>query len=91
MSRQSTEPKPPPGPCAQYANCLGLPSSWFFPTRGDSESVPAEAKKVCAACQVREACLTYAMTPPYIVAGVWGGTSERERRRMRRRLRRASA
>ena len=91
---QSSAPKPAPGPWADFANCLGLPPDWFFPARDDSQSVPAEAKKVCAACQVRQQCLDYAMTPPVITNGVWGGLSERERKRLRRKQRlerRASA
>lgn len=62
------------------SNCLGLESDLFFPGRGDDVSA---AKTVCRGCVVRQECLDYALTPPYEFHGVWGGYSERERRRMR--------
>jgi hypothetical protein len=45
----------------------------------------AEARAVCASCPVREACLAYAVQAG--VDGMWGGTTERQRRSMRRRRR----
>jgi WhiB family redox-sensing transcriptional regulator len=44
---------------------------------------------VCAGCPVRERCLDYAIE--HVEIGVWGGTSERERRGMRRTRRMAQA
>lgn len=41
------------------------------------------AKAVCESCPVREACLRYALETNQ-EAGVWGGTSEEERRKLRR-------
>ena len=41
-------------------------------------------KAVCASCQVREECLAHALRWPFEKHGIWGGTSERERRVMRR-------
>lgn len=41
------------------------------------------AKAVCATCTVTEACLAYAL-PDASLLGVWGGTTEAQRRRMRR-------
>jgi hypothetical protein len=58
----------------------------FFPGLGES-TLPA--KKVCETCLVRAACLEYALTNVEVF-GVWGGTSERQRRLMRR-ARRAEA
>jgi WhiB family redox-sensing transcriptional regulator len=57
----------------------------FFPERGASVR---EAKAVCAGCPVRAECLEYAMQFNHL-SGVWGGLSERERRQLRRRRRRA--
>jgi WhiB family redox-sensing transcriptional regulator len=55
------------------------PGVSFFPARGE----PLEpARAVCARCLVRQECLAYALADADLV-GVWGGTSERERRRMR--------
>ena len=65
----------------QAANCMGLDDDQFFPARGDDAS---PAKAVCRRCAVREACLTYAMTPPVEIHGVWGGLTPEERRRLRR-------
>ena len=42
----------------------------------------AEAKAICARCPARAACLAYALADSDL-RGVWGGVSERERRRMR--------
>jgi len=48
-----------------------------------------EAKEVCAQCSVRVACLEYALTSRE-KAGVWGGATERERRRIIRQRRRSA-
>ena len=63
------------GECRQYVGVVN-----FFPTRGESA---ADAKAVCAACPVRQDCLEFALHE-HIAYGVWGGLSERERRRVRR-------
>lgn len=62
--------------------CLGTDPDLFFPTRGDDQTA---AKRVCAGCQVRVECLEYALATNER-NGIWGGLSERERRRMRRQL-----
>jgi WhiB family redox-sensing transcriptional regulator len=72
-----------------YANCLGVDPDLFFPERGASTR---EAKEVCRGCVVREDCLEYALQNGEKF-GIWGGMSERERRRIRRQraLARAAA
>lgn len=68
------------------AACLGVDPEIFFPERGGS-SKPARA--ICAGCEVREDCLEANIKEPF---GVVGGTSERERRRLRlQRSRRRTA
>ncbi|HBX78026.1 MAG TPA: WhiB family transcriptional regulator [Acidimicrobiaceae bacterium] len=62
------------------ANCLGVDPDLFFPERGASTK---EAKAVCQGCTVREDCLEYALANGEKF-GIWGGLSERERRRIRR-------
>jgi len=62
------------------AACREHPEIDFFPSRGQST---ASAKKVCAGCLVREECLGAAMHWRE-KHGIWGGLSERERRRARR-------
>jgi WhiB family transcriptional regulator, redox-sensing transcriptional regulator len=62
------------------ANCLGVDPDLFFPERGASTR---EAKEVCRGCIVRDECLEYALRNGEKF-GIWGGMSERERRRIRR-------
>jgi len=67
------------------AKCLGSDPGLFFPLGGTGEPlVQAQAaKRVCHACLVRQSCLQYALETNQDT-GVWGGTSEDERRTMRR-------
>jgi WhiB family redox-sensing transcriptional regulator len=66
------------------AACGGVDAALFFPEADDD---PAnEAKAVCAECPVRIACFDHAMGNGE-KAGVWGGTTERERRRILRQRR----
>ena len=53
----------------------------FFPEKGGSTR---EAKRVCLSCEVRSECLEYALAHDERF-GIWGGLSERERRRLKRR------
>ena len=69
------------------ANCLGVDPDLFFPERGASTR---EAKEVCRGCVVRLDCLEYALVNGEKF-GIWGGLSERERRRLRRQRALASA
>jgi WhiB family transcriptional regulator, redox-sensing transcriptional regulator len=64
----------------ERANCLGVDPDLFFPERGASTR---EAKAVCRGCEVRIECLEYAIRHGEKF-GIWGGLSERERRRVRR-------
>lgn len=65
------------------ALCRDMSADLFFPA--DNESLK-EAKEVCFQCPVRRACLNEAMLQ-HEIWGVWGGLSERERRRLRSRRR----
>jgi len=62
--------------------CAGVDPELFFPERGASTR---EAKTVCSTCPVRAECLGWALTN-HEKFGIWGGTSERERRRIKRRM-----
>lgn len=65
-----------------YAACRGLGATPWFPRRGDSTD---DAKAVCSGCSVREDCLESALRQSSSDDhGVWGGTSARERKRLRR-------
>jgi WhiB family redox-sensing transcriptional regulator len=63
-----------------YANCRGADADLFFPERGASTR---KAKAICAACEVKGDCLDFALLAGEKF-GIWGGMSERERRRVRR-------
>ncbi|MGO8860212.1 MAG: WhiB family transcriptional regulator [Acidimicrobiales bacterium] len=61
--------------------CRGAGADLFFPERGASTR---QAKELCSSFPVQAECLSYAVDATEGVAGIWGGTSERERRRGRR-------
>ena len=65
------------------ARCRTLAPSEFFPSDGVGVD---RARKICEQCTVQPDCLEYALTYR-IDHGVWGGASERERRRILRRRR----
>lgn len=80
---------------SELADIFGLPeeTSWqeralcsqtdpeaFFPEKGGSTR---DAKKICSGCEVRAECLEYALEHDERF-GIWGGLSERERRRLKR-------
>ncbi len=62
------------------ANCRGADADLFFPERGASTR---QAKAICRECSVRTECLEFAITTGEKF-GIWGGLSERERRKIRR-------
>jgi WhiB family redox-sensing transcriptional regulator len=68
-------------------NCRDHSPSTFFPSDGVGVEV---ARRICATCPVRGPCLEYALRNR-VDHGVWGGTSERERRRIARQRRLARA
>lgn len=69
----------------RQAGCRETDPALFFPTgtTGSAQADIAAAKAVCARCEVREACLEFAMATNQD-AGIWGGRSEDERRQLRR-------
>ena len=68
-------------PWAAYAACRETDPDLFFPAE---DADPTEALKICAGCAVRDDCLDYGfMTKARY--GIWGGTTERERKRLLRR------
>ncbi len=76
-----------PEPLAETADqwqdralCAQTDPEAFFPEKGGSTR---EAKKICLGCEVRHECLEYALANDERF-GIWGGLSERERRRLKR-------
>jgi WhiB family redox-sensing transcriptional regulator len=63
------------------ALCSQTDPEAFFPEKGGSTR---DAKKICTQCEVKAECLEYALANDERF-GIWGGLSERERRRLRRR------
>lgn len=70
----------------KHAACSGLEPEVFYPV---SEEQAEEAKAICRECPVREPCLDYALANRER-DGVWGGATERERRRMIRQRRKSA-
>lgn len=70
----------------QRAACRGVDPDIFYPV---SDEDAEDAKAVCSQCPVKEACLDWALTTRER-EGVWGGATERERRRIIRRRRRSA-
>ena len=62
------------------ALCAQTDPEAFFPEKGGSTR---EAKKICIGCEVKSECLEFALARDERF-GIWGGMSERERRRLRR-------
>ena len=62
--------------------CAQTDPEAFFPEKGGSTR---EAKRICQGCEVRDRCLEYALANDERF-GIWGGLSERERRRLKRGL-----
>jgi WhiB family redox-sensing transcriptional regulator len=65
----------------ERALCAQTDPEAFFPEKGGSTR---EAKKGCLSCEVRAECLEYALAHDERF-GIWGGLSERERRKLKKR------
>jgi len=70
----------------QRAACRGVDPDVFYPVTDEDAQ---EAKSICSGCQVREACLEFALVNRER-DGVWGGATERERRRIIRQRRKSA-
>ena len=69
----------------QHAACRYTDANLFFPTGSTGVAIKQinDAKRVCGACPVGEACLQFALRTNQ-EAGIWGGKDEDERRRLRK-------
>ncbi|HEX6130359.1 MAG TPA: WhiB family transcriptional regulator [Actinomycetota bacterium] len=72
----------PPDVWQERASCLGVDPDVFFPI-SEEEAGPALA--FCGVCRIREECLAWALKNGERY-GVWGGTTEQQRRRLQRRV-----
>ncbi|MGH3762302.1 WhiB family transcriptional regulator [Actinophytocola sp.] len=66
----------------ERALCAQTDPEAFFPEKGGSTR---EAKRICQGCEVRSECLEYALAHDERF-GIWGGLSERERRKLKKRV-----
>jgi len=66
-------------PWLNKAACRDKPTDLWFPEKGD---MAREAYAICRRCPVKDECLDHAMRIPKL-RGIWGGTTEKERSRMR--------
>ena len=69
-----------PQPWVADANCRSVKTDLFFPERGDTHT-QRQALEVCRGCSVRFDCFQYGFNN--YERGVWGGTTERQRRQLR--------
>ncbi|GAA1234339.1 WhiB family transcriptional regulator [Prauserella halophila] len=65
----------------ERALCAQTDPEAFFPEKGGSTR---EAKRICQGCEVKDDCLEYALAHDERF-GIWGGLSERERRKLKKR------
>jgi WhiB family redox-sensing transcriptional regulator len=63
------------------ALCAQTDPEAFFPEKGGSTR---DAKRICQNCEAKSACLDYALANDERF-GIWGGLSERERRKLKKR------
>jgi len=70
----------------KHAACRGIDPDVFYPV---SDEEADEAKAICDQCAVRESCLEHALSHRER-EGIWGGTTERERRRIHRQRRKSA-
>lgn len=70
------------------AACREHPAAMWFPSQGEDVS---PAREICAGCLVRHECRTFALEQPSWLAGVWAGTTGRDRRLRRTASRRDAA
>lgn len=67
-----------PEPWMADAACAQVDPQLWFPEKGGSSR---EAKRICQACPALQKCLAYALEHDEL--GIWGGTSERQRKQLR--------
>jgi WhiB family transcriptional regulator, redox-sensing transcriptional regulator len=64
-------------------NCVGKEPDIFFPDTAYNRDEVKTAKDICAVCLVRAQCMDYALRHDEV--GIWGGTTERERKKIKNR------
>lgn len=72
----------PPAELTENGACVGTDVQSFYPESADGKGASRTPKKVCRNCDVVDVCLAWALANDE--RGIWGGTTDRERNRMRR-------
>lgn len=67
--------------------CAKVDPELFFPDPTETQERLQQVKPLCDSCAFLAPCLEYALANPSM-QGIWAGTSDRERKLMRRRMRR---
>lgn len=88
LLRRPEEVSPLAQPWRARGSCRGIDPAIFYPPEDDDVMADA-AKSICAGCSVRQACLQFALNQRE-KHGVWGGMTERERRRVLRQRRKSA-
>ena len=88
LERVRTEEVAPPAQWRTMGMCRGSDAAIFYPM-SDDDADAAEAKMICELCPVRQPCLEFALSTRE-KHGVWGGLTERERRRVLRQRRKSA-
>lgn len=70
------------------ASCATADPDAFFPERGSHSFSNVYAKRICSTCPYKSPCLEWAIENEEM--GIWGGTTENERRSMRRMRKKSS-
>lgn len=65
-------------------DCLGMDTEIFFPDRGHDSRA---ARRICRPCPVKTKCLEFALSLPRNPYGIWGETTENDRKALRARAR----
>lgn len=81
IGNTAVQPKSADTSWMQQANCLGKGRDLFFPKRGESANPP---KEICNDCPVKSECLDYSLLQR-TTKGIWGGTSEKQRKNIRKK------
>ena len=72
--------------------CANTDTEAFFPEKaGGPTGDVKQAKRICLTCPVLDECLDYALHAQPHVYGIWGGTTEGQRNRLRRQAREEAA
>lgn len=76
----------------EEGSCVYANTELFFPVGSSMKAIKQsnEAKAICNECPVKVACLEYAISSNQD-SGVWGGTTEEERKSIRREYRRTGS